>query len=457
MGAKDTVVALSSGKGKSAIAVIRLSGPDSFSCVESCLVPGSSFGKQPEKTVGLFTFVNPQTKRKIDHICATKYRGPHSFTGEDMVELFCHGSEIVVENILTALVDCGAAYAERGEFTRRAYCNGKFDLITAEAIHGIIESRSEQEHFSFIEAYFGSSRKRLQEWKNAIKDVLRDIEAIIEFPEEDDVLIQRKRRDQDGIAKIIKEMELDIKNKEDAKMIEKGIIIPIVGIPNAGKSSLFNLLLECDRSIVHWQEGTTRDSVSEEIQIGTEKIMLVDTAGLRKTKNQVELMGIGKTEELIRNSAMILWVTPADGPISAHEKTMLSSEAKQRIVCIMSKEDLGLAEEKKVFCSKENIPFISSCLFDKERREKLVSFIRDQVEKKIGAIEMPSVIRNKRQELAVCRLLQNLKDAQNNRKSGEEVYSRFLQRALEDIGQIIGKTTSDEILNRIFSEFCIGK
>ena len=374
-----------------------------------------------------------------------------------MVELFCHGSEIVVEKVLTALVDCGAVYAERGEFTRRAYCNGKFDLITAEAILGIIESRSEQEHFSFVDAYFGSSGKRLQKWKNAIKDVLKDIEAIIEFPEEDDVLMQRKKKGRDDIDVIIKEMEKDIKNKENAKIIEKGIIVPIVGIPNAGKSSLFNLLLECDRSIVHWQEGTTRDSVSEEIQIGTEKIMLVDTAGLRKTKNQVELMGIEKTEELIQKSAMILWVTPADGLISAHEKTLIASGAKQRIVCIISKEDRGQAEEKKVFCKRENIPFVSSCLLKKKQREKLVSFVRDQIEKKIGAIEMPSVIRNKRQETAVCRLLQNLKDAQKSRKSGEEVYSRFLQRALEDIGQIIGETTSDEILNSIFSEFCIGK
>lgn len=457
MRAKDTIVALSSGKGRSAIAVIRLSGLDSFSLVESCFAPGSPFNRQPEKTVGLFTFVNPQTKRKIDHITAIKYRGPHSFTGEDMVELFCHGSEIVVEKILTVLVDSGAVYAERGEFTRRAYCNGKFDLISAEAILGIIESRSEQEYASSVDAYFGGCRKRIQTWKKTIKEVLRDIEATIEFPEEDDVVLNRKHKDRDRIGEIVKEIEKDIKNKEKAKIIEKGINIPIVGIPNAGKSSLFNLLLEYDRSIVHWQEGTTRDSVSEEIQIGTEKFRLIDTAGLRKTKKQVELMGIEKTEELIRNSAMVIWVTSADSQTTDHEKDMVSKGAKQRIICIISKEDLGLAAKKKAFCKKENIPFISLCLLDTKQREKLVSFIIDQIDKKIGTIEMPSVIRNQRQELAACRLLQNLKDAQKCRKSGEEVYARFLQKALEDIGQIIGETTSEEILNSIFSEFCIGK
>jgi tRNA modification GTPase len=457
MGAKDTIVALSSGTGKSAIAVIRLSGPDSFSLMKTCLAPGSSFGKQPAKTVGLFTFVNPQTKQHIDHLTAIKYRRPHSFTGEDMVEVCCHGGEIVVEKILSALLECGAVYADRGEFTRRAYCNGKFDLVKAEAILGIIESRSEQEHASSVAAYFGGYRKSLQVWKNAIKDVLRDIEAAIEFPEEDDVLKKAKAAYQDIIAEIIKEIEEDVKKKEKAKIIEKGINVPIVGIPNAGKSSLFNLLLECDRSIVHWEAGTTRDSISEEVQIGTEKIRLIDTAGLRKTKKLVERIGIKKTEENIRNSAMVIWVTPADRPISADEKTMVLDRAKQRVVCVISKEDLGLAKGKKAFCKKEKIPFVSSCLLDIKQRGRLVSFIKDQIDEKIGTIEIPGVILNKRQETVARRLLKNLKDAHNVRKNGEEIFAGFLHKALEEIGLFVGETTSEEILNSIFSEFCIGK
>jgi tRNA modification GTPase len=457
VGAKDTIVALSSGKGKSAIAVIRLSGPESFFLVESCLTRGSSFVKLPVKTIGLFSIANPRTKQKIDQITAIKYQGPNSFTGEDMVELFCHGGEIVVEKVVTALVVQGAVYAERGEFTRRAYGNGKFDLITAEAINGIIESRSEKEYALSVNAYFGGSRKKLQTWKNAIRDLLKDVEADIEFPEEDDVKSSGKQGYRRDIDKIIKEIEKDINNREKTKIIEKGINIPIVGIPNAGKSSLFNLILDCDRSIVHWEEGTTRDSVSEEVQIGTEKIRLIDTAGLRKTKSQVERIGIGKTEDLIRNSAIVLWITPANSRLNGYEKTMLLKNARKRIICIISKEDLGQAKEKRAFCKGKNIPCISSCLLDTSQREKLVSFISKQINKKIGTMEIPSVIRNKRQEKAASRLLQNLKDAQKNRKSGEEVYARFLQKALEDIAQIVGETTSDEILNSVFSEFCIGK
>jgi tRNA modification GTPase len=457
MGAKDTIIALSSGKGKSAISVIRLSGSGSCALVGSCLAPATSFGKLAAKAVGLFTFVDPQSKRLIDHVTAVKYHSPHSFTGENMVELFCHGSEIVVEKILTVLVRLGAVYAERGEFTQRAYWNGKFDLLSAEAILGIVESRSEQQLASSVDAYFGGSRRILQAWKNAISDVLRDTEAAIEFPEEGDVVLKGMQEKEDRIDRIIKEIEKDIVIKEMAKIIEKGINVPIVGIPNAGKSSLFNLLLECDRSIVHWKEGTTRDSISEEIMIGGEKIRLVDTAGLRKTRNQVEMLGIGKTEALIRMSAMIIWVTPADTRITLYEKKMVMSGVKSRLVCIISKEDQSSAGSKRTFCENENIPFVSSCLLDTKRREDIVSFISEQIETRMGGLEIPSVIRNQRQETVVNNLLQDLKEAQSSRRSGDDIFARFLRKALDDIGEIIGETTSDEIIKSIFSEFCIGK
>jgi tRNA modification GTPase len=457
MGAKDTIVALSSGKGKSAIAVIRLSGQDSFSLVEPCLASPTAFGRQQPNTIGLFTFVNPQTRQRVDQVTAIKYLRPHSFTGEDMVELFCHGSEIIVERIISVIMDCGAAYAQRGEFTRRAYLNGKFDLVKAEAINLLIESRSDRAFESSVQAYFGGYRKSLLAWKHAIQDILRDIEAKIEFPDQDDIIEKGKENDQEKIGEIIKEIKKDIKNKEKVKIIEKGINVPIVGISNAGKSSLFNLLLECDRSIVHWEEGTTRDSVSEEVQIGPEKIRLLDTAGLRGTKKHIELIGIGKTREHIKNAVIVIWVTPADRPITNDEKTLVLGKARQRIICIISKEDLGPAEGKKPFLLQKKIPFVSACLLHKSQRGKLVSFISGHIEKKVGSIEMPSVIQNKRQEKIAHSLLQHLGDARESLNTGEELCARFLQKALEDIGQFVGESTSEEILNGIFSEFCIGK
>jgi tRNA modification GTPase len=457
MRAKDTIVALSSGKGRSAISVIRLSGPESCALVEPCLASATSFCRLPAKAVGLFTFVDPHSKRLIDHLTAVKYHSPHSFTGENMVELFCHGSEIVVEKILMVLVRRGAVYAERGEFTQRAYWNGKFDLLSAEAILGIVDSKSEQQLASSVDAYFGGSRRILEAWKNAISNALRDTEAAIEFPEEGDVVAKERQKSKDEIGRIIKEIEKDIAMKEKARIIERGITVPIVGIPNAGKSSLFNMLLECDRSIVHWKEGTTRDSISEEILIGGEKIRLVDTAGLRKTRNQVEKLGIEKTEALIRMSAMIIWVSPADTGITPYEEKMAKGGGKSRLVCIISKDDMGSAGSKKSFCENENIPFVSACLLNTKHREDIVSFISKQIDTRLSGLEIPSVIRNQRQEAVVSNILQDLKDAQDGRRCGDEVYARFLRKALDDIGQIIGETTSEEIIKSIFSEFCIGK
>jgi tRNA modification GTPase len=457
MGDRDTIVALSSGKGRSALAVVRLSGNAAFSIVEACLVPRRSFCGQPPQALRLFTFVNPQTKKEIDQVTAVKYVKPCSYSGEDMVELFCHGSEIVVEKILSVLMDCGAIGAERGDFTRRAFLNGKIDLVKAEAVNQLIECESDRALESSVEAYFGGYRKSLLKWKLAIKAVLAGIEAKIEFPEEDDVLEKKKDKDWKKIEEITKEIKKDIINKEKSKIIENGITIPIVGIPNAGKSSLFNLLLECDRSIVHWEEGTTRDSISEEALFGTEKVRLLDTAGLRDTKNQVEMIGIGKTEETIRNSTLVVWVTAADRKITRHEEAMVAGDANKNVICIISKEDLGNAKGKKAFLKKERIPFVSACLLKKSQRNSLVSFIGDQILKKTSSIEMPSVIHNKRQETIIRHLLQNLKDAEKGLKNGEEVCARYLQKALEDIGQYAGETTSDEILNSIFSEFCIGK
>jgi tRNA modification GTPase len=457
MEAKNTIVALSSGKGKSAIAVIRLSGQRAFSIAESCLAPGSSFRQLPAKTVGLFTLKNPESKQVIDQVTAVRYVGPQSFTGEDMVELFCHGGEMTVEKILSCLVDCGAVYAGRGEFTRRAYCNGKFDLVRAEAILGIIDSRSERAYSSSVEAYFGGSRRTIQKWKKAIASILRDIEAAIEFPDEDDIRKKENNGDLSRMAEIIKDIEKDVNKREKAKIIEKGINIPIVGISNAGKSSLFNLLLECQRSIVHWEQGTTRDSISEEITIGAEKIRLVDTAGLRETENHVEQIGVSKSLEYMDNSPLVIWVTPSDEPFSEFERTMLSGEIKQRTICIISKEDLGMAPKKKALFEKENIPFVSASLLNEAYRDRLVSFIREQIEKRIGSMEFPEVVRNKRQEAGAKRLLENLRQAQEYRADGEEVCARFLQKALDDISEFVGDTTSQEILNSIFSEFCIGK
>jgi tRNA modification GTPase len=450
----NTITALSSGKGKSAIAAIRISGEDAFSIVGKCLEPSKAFQKCPTNNILLYRFISPPTQRTIDQITAVKYKAPQSYTGEDMVELFCHGNEIIIEKILSELIKNGAVIAEKGEFTRRAYLNGKLDLVKAEAIQGLIDSRAEKQHEAAIDIYMGGYKQKLLQWKNTIKEILRDIEAEIEFPEEDDVRNNKKEQIK-KIVKTRKEIELEVKKKEKSEVIEKGINVPIVGITNAGKSSLFNLLLESDRSIVHREEGTTRDMVGEDILLAGEKIRLLDTAGLRNTENPVEKIGIKKTWEYIHNTALFIWVTPADAHITEHEMVLIKEKGKK--ICVISKTDLMNGKTKKEFCRKNGIPCIGASLTDKQERERIVGFIGKWVEKTLGSFVFSNIIRNQRQRYIAKRMAERLHTVESLCDPGEEILSLHLRNVLDDIGDFVGETTNEEILNSIFSEFCIGK
>jgi tRNA modification GTPase len=456
MNPNDTITSLSTSRGKGAVALIRISGKNAFSIVEKCIKPPQKFVECAPQLIKLYRIKEASTGKTIDQIMAVKYYKPHSFTGEDIVELFCHGGELVVEKILALLLNEGAVLAEKGEFTRRAYLNGKIDLNQAEAIKEMIDSRSDYEFASAISTYFGENKEKIVKWKNEIKKILRDIEAGLEFPEEDDIN-NHISNTKEQINLIRKEIEVEIKKKEKAQLIEKGIIIPVIGVPNAGKSSLFNLLLECDRAIVHWEEGTTRDSIGEELLIVGEKVSIFDTAGIRETDNTVEKSGIKKTIDLIQKAALVVWVSPADKEISLYEKEMIIEKIKGRGICIVSKIDIGNGKKKMDLCKNNKIPCIEACLLNKEEREKVVEFIGNHIKKTTMSFEMSGIVRNKRHERTARKIADELYLAQENRSFGEEIQAIYLNKALDDIGVLAGETTSEEIINSIFSEFCIGK
>jgi tRNA modification GTPase len=450
----NTIAALSSGRGKSAIAVIRISGKDAFYIAAKCLEPSKIFQKSAPNNIRLYRFISQPSQRTIDQITAVKYKAPQTYTGEDLVELFCHGSEIIIEKILSELLKNGAVIAEKGEFTRRAYLNGKLDLVKAEAIRGLIDSRGEKEYEAAIDIYLGSYKQKLIQWKNTIKEILCDIEAGIEFPEEDDVKNIKKEQ----IKKIIKtrkEIELEVKRKEKSEVIEKGINIPIVGITNAGKSSLFNLLLESDRSIVSWEEGTTRDMVGEDILLAGERIRLLDTAGLRNTENPIEKIGIKKTWDYIHNTPFFIWVTPADVTITEHEKVLVKEKGKK--ICVISKTDLMNGKTKIEFCKANGIPYICACLTDKQGRGKIIDFIGKQIAKTLDSFTFSDIVCSQRQRYLGHRMAKRLRSVESFSGMGEEILSLCLRNVLDDIKEFVGETTNEEILKSIFSEFCIGK
>jgi len=455
MDSNDTIVALSSGKGKCALSIIRLSGEASISIFKKCCTKPENVDSLPSQTIRLFTFVNPYTNKIIDHLTAIIYKKPYSFTGENMVELFCHGSDLIVEKIISAVMDYGVHLASPGEFSKRAYLNGKMDLLKAEAIHDIIGSKTNRALDASVNAYFGGYKTELVKWKNELAIILRNIEAFIEFPEENDIQKESLLVTIRKIDLLKTEIHQDLEKRKKAQIIESGINVPIVGTANVGKSSLFNLLLGYERAIVHSEEGTTRDSISEEIIFGEEKVRLIDTAGLRDTEEVVEKKGIEQTSEYIKNSSLIIWVTAANSDIKKHEQIFLEAEIKRRIICLISKKDLNDNPKQVEICKKMGIPYLVISLSSSAQKNVIIDFISEQIRCMIGTIEFPRVIRNKRQENIAKDVVNNLLMSLNEHQ--EETIAYYLQKALKSLGDVAGEVSSDEIIDSIFSEFCIGK
>ena len=455
----ETIAALSTGKGNAALAIIRISGKKTFEILAKCLKPEKRFLRSQEKEIRLYQFYNKKTGKTVDEITAIKYISPKSYTGEDMVEIICHGGEIVIDEILSCLLKDGISIAKKGEFTKRAFLNGKIDLIKAEAISQIVQCNSRKQYSVAVDVYNkGSGQKKLFQWKEKIKSIIVDCEAHIEFPEEDDIL-GKKKEYLNKLKDIYNDIEKEIKSREKIKTIERGISIPIVGIANAGKSTLFNKIIGFDRVLVHHEEGTTRDAVSEEVIIGGERIKVIDTAGLSETKKQVERMGIKKTWENIKNSIGVIWVTPANKDLQEKEKEILQTVKKEKILGIISKKDLNNGEKKGKTLEKMKIPYIVVSLIKDNEKEKIMVFIKKYVEKLINDNEIENgIICTKRQEEIIIRIMKKIKNVSGKMDVlGEEIISHEMRLILKDLGEYVGETKNEDILNEIFNQFCIGK
>jgi tRNA modification GTPase len=454
----DTIAALATARGNAALAIIRISGKNAFNSVEKCIFPTIKFINTPPKRLQLFTIINIEIKKAIDEVTAIKYENPQSYTGENMVEILCHGNEIIIEEILSQLIKTGVRIAEKGEFTKRAFLNGKMDLLKAESINELIASTNPISYLCAIENYYGKSKNILLDWKAKIIKILAEIETRIEFPEEDDV-IDRKSTYRKDIESLSIEIEKELNIREKIKVIDSGFMMPIVGIANAGKSSLFNLILGYNRTIVHHEEGTTRDAVSEEIKIKGEKIKIFDTAGLNETKNSVELMGIEKSWEYIKNGNLLVFVTPANKEILENEKRILKETNKEKIIGIISKKDLNNPIQKKEMFQTFGIPFIEVNLIEEEERLRIIDFISSNIKKAFNLFNSESsIICNKRQEEIIRRTESKIKSIiQNIDQYYDEIISNDLKEILYNFEEFIGTTDNEEILEAIFSEFCIGK
>lgn len=447
----ETIVALATPNGVGALAVIRISGKDSFKIFHGCIKEVKKFNSINEREIAVLTFVD--NKEVIDQITAIKYKDPKSFTGEDMVEIICHGGIITVKEIIRVIIKNGARLAHRGEFTRRAFENGKIDLLRAEAIRGIIESTSTIENRNALKAYYGKSHEYIEEIKSKIIEILCDIESDIEFNEEDDI---KEKEKNSKILEIKEELEKELKRRKNIKEIEEGIKIVIAGPPNAGKSTLNNKILGYRRSIVNDKPGTTRDVIKETIEIKNHITTIVDSAGIRETEDEIEKEGIKKSEEEIRLSSITIWITSADEKFClGEEKRIIELKNIKRTIFVLNKIDKKENREKEAFFRDEKIKVIKVSLIENEIDE-IQNEIVKKVEEIIHEYETTECIVNERQEEIISRVYEKILYGIEKLEQ-KEIVSIYMNEALKEIENLTGKISNQEILDNIFDKFCIGK
>ncbi|MBN2246883.1 MAG: tRNA uridine-5-carboxymethylaminomethyl(34) synthesis GTPase MnmE [Candidatus Aminicenantes bacterium] len=453
---EDTIIAISTPLGYGGLGIVRLSGNRAFTILKKIFIPKSKNKNIPNRTPVLGNIYDFNQKECFEKAYSTFFPCPHSYTGEDMVEISSHGSPVIMEEILRLGIMAGARLAQPGEFTQRAFLNGKLDIIQAEAINTIIHSTSiKQAKLSFHQME-GSLSKKLMELRQDLVQLLSQIEADIEFPEEDLKISQK------SIIKTLEKLSGQIGSLKASynigKILREGLSLAIAGKSNVGKSTLFNTLLGKDRAIVSSHPGTTRDYLREQIQIKDINISLIDTAGIIKTSHPIEKEGIKRGKKIIENVDGVLIVLDSSQKADFEDFSFLDKFSNKKKIIIFNKSDLPKAMDTEKIRNKTfGSPSIELSALKKINIDKLKYLIYTNFIPEFP--ESEEIVFHLRQKLILEEIEQALLEGQHLLRSGysAEIYVEEIRKTLPLIGQLTGEIHTEEILENIFSRFCVGK
>ena len=451
---EDTICAISTNPGnKGAISIVRLSGPEAIKII-SRVFTNKKFITAESHTIH-YGFMK-ENEEIIDEVLVMKMLAPKTYTTEDIVEINCHGGSSTTNKILELLLRNGARLAEPGEFTKRAFLNGRINLLEAEAVGDIINAKSEKARTLAMNGITGTLTKMIQKLREEIVSLLANIEVNIDYPEYEDEIVITHENIKPKLDDIAEELKKIVKESENGKMIKEGIDIAFVGRPNVGKSSLLNAFLEEEKAIVTDISGTTRDIVEGSISLNGITLNLIDTAGIRETDDIVEKIGVDKSKKIIEQADVVILVLNYNEKLQEEDKELLDKIKDKKSIIFFNKNDL----EKKIDINSNDYPnivegnTITETGLTNLKNKIIEMFQLDEIENK----DM-NFLSNVRQIALAKNALKNIENVieQINENVPIDILEIELKEAWNNLGLIIGETYEDELIDNLFAKFCLGK
>lgn len=458
----DTIAAISTPMGEGAIAIVRLSGDEAIAIADKIFNSpnNKSLLEVPTHTIHYGHIVDPKSKEVAEEVMISVMKGPRTFTREDVVEINCHGGLVSVNRVLQLVLNGGARLAEPGEFTKRAFLNGRIDLSQAEAVMDLIRAKTDRAMNVALGQMEGRLSKLIATLRQEILETVAHIEVNIDYPEYDDVEEMTHRILVEKATYIKGELERLLQTSQQGKILREGLSTVIIGRPNVGKSSLLNSLVQENKAIVTDIPGTTRDVIEEYVNVRGVPLRLVDTAGIRETEDIVERIGVERSREVLKKADLILLVLNSAEEFTEEDKQLFAATSGMDVIVIANKTDLPQKidlDEVRDFASNRTI--VTTSLLEEKGIDDLEQAIADMFfQGQIEAGDM-TYVSNSRHIALLHQALQAIEDVLNGIDFGTpiDIIQIDLTRTWELLGEIIGDTVEESLINQLFSQFCLGK
>ncbi|HGZ3900952.1 TPA: tRNA uridine-5-carboxymethylaminomethyl(34) synthesis GTPase MnmE [Staphylococcus aureus] len=456
----DTITSISTPMGEGAIGIVRLSGPQAVEIADKLYKGKHLLNDVPSHTINYGHIIDPESKEVIEEVMVSVLRAPKTFTREDIIEINCHGGILTINRVLELTMTYGARMAEPGEFTKRAFLNGRIDLSQAEAVMDFIRSKTDRASKVAMNQIEGRLSDLIKKQRQSILEILAQVEVNIDYPEYDDV--------EDATTEFLLEQSKEIKQEinrlldtgAQGKIMREGLSTVIVGKPNVGKSSMLNNLIQDNKAIVTEVAGTTRDVLEEYVNVRGVPLRLVDTAGIRETEDIVEKIGVERSRKALSQADLILFVLNNNEALTQEDYTLYEVVKNEDVIVIVNKMDLeqniDINEVKDMI---GDTPLIQTSMLKQEGIDELEIQIRDLFFGGEVQNQDMTYVSNSRHISLLKQARQTIQDAIDSAESGVpmDMVQIDLTRTWEILGEIIGETASDELIDQLFSQFCLGK